>query len=111
MTPRKRAEELRAQIDDANHRYYVLDDPAITDAEYDALLRELIDLEEAHPQLRTPDSPTQRVGATPSERFAPFEHSAPMLSLANAFDADELRAFDERVRKLAAATTSPTSAS
>ena len=106
MTPRKRAEELRAQIEDANHRYYILDDPAITDAEFDALLRELLDLEEAHPQLRTPESPTQRVGATPSERFAPFEHSAPMLSLANAFDAEELRAFDERVRKLAPSTGS-----
>ncbi|MGA7569223.1 MAG: NAD-dependent DNA ligase LigA, partial [Candidatus Aquilonibacter sp.] len=106
MTPRKRAEELRAQIEDANHRYYILDDPAITDAEFDALLRELLDLEEAHPQLRTPESPTQRVGATPSERFAPFEHSAPMLSLANAFDAEELRAFDERVRKLASASIS-----
>ena len=102
MSPRKRAEELRAQIEDANHRYYILDDPAITDAAFDLLLRELIDLETAHPELRTPDSPTQRVGATPSERFAPFEHSAPMLSLANAFDAEELRAFDERVRKLAA---------
>jgi DNA ligase (NAD+) len=99
--PKKRAEELRAQIDDANHRYYILDDPAITDAEFDAMLRELIDLETAHPELRTPDSPTQRVGATPSERFAPFEHSQPMLSLANAFDEEELRAFDERVRKLA----------
>ncbi len=97
----RRAEELRAAIDDANRRYYILDDPAITDAEYDAMLRELIELEAAHPALRTPDSPTQRVGATPSERFAPFEHSAPMLSLANAFDEDELRAFDERVRKLA----------
>jgi DNA ligase (NAD+) len=106
VTPRKRAEELRAQIEDANHRYYILDDPAITDAEFDALLRELLDLEEAHPQLRTPESPTQRVGATPSERFAPFEHSAPMLSLANAFDAEELRAFDERVRKLAPSTGS-----
>ncbi len=103
---KKRAEELRAQIDDANHRYYILDDPAITDAEFDAMLRELIDLETAHPELRTPDSPTQRVGATPSERFAPFEHSQPMLSLANAFDEDELRAFDERVRKLAAVPVS-----
>jgi len=98
---RKRAEELRAQIEDANERYYILDDPAISDAEYDGLLRELIEIESAHPELRTPDSPTQRVGAAPSERFAPFEHSAPMLSLANAFDENELRAFDERVRKLA----------
>jgi DNA ligase (NAD+) len=106
MTPRKRAQELRAQIEGANHRYYILDDPAITDAEFDALLRELIEIEAAHPDLRTPDSPTQRVGATPSERFAPFEHSQPMLSLANAFDDAELRAFDERVRKLAGVTIS-----
>jgi DNA ligase (NAD+) len=96
-----RANELRERIEAANHRYYVLDDPSITDAEFDALLRELIDLEAAHPELRTPDSPTQRVGAAPSERFAPFEHSRQMLSLANAFDEEELRAFDERVRKLA----------
>jgi DNA ligase (NAD+) len=99
--PEARAHELRAHIDDANYRYYVLDDPAITDAEYDALLRELIDLEAAHPALRTPDSPTQRVGAPAAEGFAPYEHARPMLSLANAFDEDELRAFDERVRKLA----------
>ena len=102
-TFKARATELRAQLEDANHRYYILDDPAITDAEYDALLRELLDLERAHPELRTPDSPTQRVGATPSERFAPYRHARPMLSLANAFNEDELRAFDERVRKLAGA--------
>jgi DNA ligase (NAD+) len=100
---KKRAGELRAALEDANHRYYILDEPAISDAEYDAMLRELLELEALHPELRTPDSPTQRVGATPSERFAPFEHSQPMLSLANAFDEGELRAFDERVRKLAAA--------
>ena len=100
-TPRARAAELRAKIEDANHRYYVLDDPSITDAEFDALLRELIDLETAHPELRTPDSPTQRVGAAPSQRFEPFEHSQPMLSLANAFDEEELRAWDERARRLA----------
>lgn len=99
--PRKRAQELRARIEEANARYYSLDDPSITDAEYDAMLRELIDLEQANPQLRTADSPTQRIGAAPSERFEPFEHSAPMMSLANAFNEDELRAFDERVRKVA----------
>lgn len=96
-----RAEDLRARIDEANYRYYVLDDPSITDGEFDALLRELIDLETQHPNLRTPGSPTQRVGAPPSERFGPYKHARPMLSLANAFDAAELRAFDERVRKLA----------
>ena len=99
--PRARAEELRAILDEANYRYHVLDDPQITDAEYDGLLRELVDIEERYPELRTPDSPTQRVGAAPSEKFAPYEHHSPMLSLGNAFDAEELRAFDERVRKLA----------
>jgi len=94
-------DELRAEIDEANYRYYVLDDPAITDAEFDALLRELIELENEHPKLRTPDSPTQRVGAAASERFAPYEHARPMLSLANATSFEELRAFDERARKLA----------
>lgn len=97
----ERARELREILDDANYRYYVLDDPSITDAEFDRYLRELIELEERYPALRTPDSPTQRIGAKPSERFEPFVHSAQMLSLANAFDDDELRAFDERVRKLA----------
>ena len=101
----KRAAALRAEIEEANRRYYILDDPSITDAEFDRLLRELVDLEAAHPELRTPDSPTQRVGATPSERFAPFEHSQPMLSLANAFDEEELRAWDARVRKLANPST------
>jgi DNA ligase (NAD+) len=96
-----RAENLRNRIDEANHRYYVLDDPSITDAEFDALLRELVELEEEHPQLRTSDSPTQRVGAVPSERFAPYEHARPMLSLANAISEEEVRAFDERARKLA----------
>jgi DNA ligase (NAD+) len=101
-TPKARVQALRIQLNDANHRYYVLDDPSITDSEYDALLRELIELERANPELASPESPTQRVGATPSERFAPYRHARPMLSLANAFDDDELRAFDERVRKLAA---------
>jgi DNA ligase (NAD+) len=96
-----RAQFLREQIDEANYRYYALDDPQITDAEFDAVLRELIALERAHPDLQTPDSPTQRVGAAASERFAPFEHARPMLSLANAVSPEELRAFDERARKLA----------
>jgi len=96
---RERARELRARIEEANYRYYVLDEPTITDAEYDALMRELRELEEAHPELRTPDSPTQRVGAPPAKEFAPFPHRRPMLSLANAFSSDELRSFDERIRK------------
>ncbi len=98
-----RAKELRAAIEDANYRYHVLDTPTISDAEYDRLLRELIDLEAAHPELAAPDSPTQRVGSTAAAGFAPYVHTRPMLSLANAFDADELRAFDERVRRLAGA--------
>ena len=100
LDPTARAGQLRSQLEDANYRYYVLDDPQLADAEYDALLRELIDLEERYPELRTPDSPTQRVGAVPSQQFAPFVHEKPMLSLGNAFDPAELRAFDERVRKL-----------
>ncbi|HEX5274797.1 MAG TPA: NAD-dependent DNA ligase LigA [Candidatus Rubrimentiphilum sp.] len=97
----ERARELRRLIEDANHRYYVLDDPQLADADYDQLLRELLDLEDRYPELRTPDSPTQRIGAPAAERFAPYEHRVPMLSLANATNADDLRAFDERVRKLA----------
>ncbi len=96
-----RARDLRTQIDEANYRYHVLDDPQLADADYDALLRELIDLETRRPDLRTPDSPTQRVGSTASTGFAPYPHARPMLSLGNAFDADELRAFDARVCKLA----------
>ncbi|TAM60509.1 NAD-dependent DNA ligase LigA [bacterium] len=99
--PRQRAEELREALHEANYRYYVLDAPTISDAEYDRLLRELQDLEEAHPELVTPDSPTQRVGAAPLETFAPFPHGRQMISLGNAFTEEELRAFDGRVRKLA----------
>ncbi len=102
-SPAARAENLRNRIDEANYRYYVLDDPSITDAEFDALLRDLLALEEEHPQLRTADSPTQRVGAPPSERFTSYQHARPMLSLANAVSQEEVRAFDERARKLAGA--------
>jgi DNA ligase (NAD+) len=97
--PAAYAAELRATIDDANYRYYVLDAPTIEDAEYDRLLRELTELEAAHPELATPDSPTQRVGAAPSSIFAEVRHEVPMLSLGNAFGHDELREFDARVRK------------
>jgi DNA ligase (NAD+) len=103
VKPEARAARLRALVDEANRKYYVEDAPAITDAQYDALFRELLELENAHPGLRTPDSPTQRVGAAPSEKFEPYEHAIPMLSLANATTEDELRAFDERARKLAGA--------
>jgi len=94
-----RVAELRRLIEHHNHRYYVLDDPEIPDAEYDRLLRELEALEAESPDLRTPDSPTQRVGAAPAEAFAEVEHALPMLSLGNAFDAQELLDFDRRVRE------------
>jgi DNA ligase (NAD+) len=96
----RRARELRERIEEANYCYHVLDDPRISDQDYDALLRELLDLELAHPELQTPDSPTQRVGGTPSAGFPPYVHARPMLSLGNAFDEAELLAFDARVRKL-----------
>jgi len=95
----KRAADLRERIEKANYEYHVLDTPTIADEAYDALMRELQELEAKHPELVTPDSPTQRVGAPASNRFAPVEHGHPMLSLANAFDEAELRAFDQRVRK------------
>jgi len=98
--PAARVAELRAQIERANRLYYEQDAPEIADAEYDALMRELGELEAAHPELVTPDSPTQRVGGAPSATFSEVRHSTPMLSLANAFSHDELRAFDARVRKL-----------
>jgi len=95
-----RIEELRRLIEYHNHRYYVLDAPEIADHEYDALFRELQDLEAAHPERVTPNSPTQRVGAPPVESFAQAPHAFPMLSLANAFDADELREFDARCKRV-----------
>src|SRR5438874_8647673 len=96
----QRVAELREKIEKANYEYHVLDRPTISDQAYDALMRELQSLEEGHPELITPESPTQRVGAPAAARFAPVQHSAPMLSLSNAFDEAELRAFDQRVRKL-----------
>ncbi len=96
---------LRDAIRSHNYRYYVLDDPSVSDAEYDALMRELRELEVAHPELVTLDSPTQRVGAAPSERFAKVRHREPMLSLGNAFDEADLRAWRDRVVKLLGADT------
>ena len=95
----KRVAKLRERIEKANHEYHILDAPTISDQAYDALMRQLTGLEAKHPELVTPESPTQRVGAAPSSRFAPVTHAAPMLSLGNAFDEAELRAFDQRVRK------------
>ena len=98
--PAQRIDELREQLRYHNYRYYVLDDPTVSDAEYDALMRELRALEDAHPELVTPDSPTRRVGAAPSEKFAKVRHPAPMLSLGNAFDEEGLRAWRARVARL-----------
>jgi DNA ligase (NAD+) len=97
-----RAAELREQIERANHEYYVLDAPTLADAEYDRLFRELRVLETEHPELRTPDSPTLRVGAEPASRLEKTEHLAPMLSLDNAFSPDELRAWETRNARIAA---------
>ena len=95
---RKRARELHAQLHEHNYRYYLLDAPLISDAEYDALRRELQDLEETYPALTTPDSPTQRVGVEPVKAFGEVQHVVRMLSLDNAFSDDELADFDRRVR-------------
>jgi DNA ligase (NAD+) len=97
--PAERAAELREAIDDANYAYYVMDAPSIEDQAWDRMLRELQDLEAAHPELVMPDSPTQRVGATPQAGFADVRHDYPMLSLGNSFGHDELREFDLRVRR------------
>ncbi len=94
-----RAAGLRRDIDRANYEYYVLDQPTLSDAEYDKLMRELGEIEARYPPLATPDSPTQRVGAVPQTAFGTHTHRQPMLSLANAFSEDELRAFDQRVKK------------
>lgn len=96
---RQRAEQLRREIERHNYLYYVLDAPEIDDAHFDALFRELQALEHDHPALRTPDSPTQRVGAPVQSELAPVSHAVPMLSLNNALSEEEARAFDRRVRE------------
>ena len=103
MTSKKaaaaRIDELRKAIDHHSYRYHVLDDPEVADAEYDALVGELIELETEHPELITPDSPTQRVGAPPSDQFAPVPHRTPMMSLDNCFSLEELLAWGQRVER------------
>lgn len=94
-----KAEELRVEIDKHNYLYYVMDQPEISDAEYDQLMRELIRLEAEYPELQTPDSPTQRVGGAPLAVFKSVRHRVPLLSLDNAFSREDLSAFDERVRR------------
>ena len=96
-TPAARIADLRRQLEDANYRYYVLDEPSIPDAEYDRLLRELEALEAAHPALVTADSPTQRVGNAPAGKFAEVRHAIPMLSLGNAFSDEEVHDFVRRI--------------
>jgi DNA ligase (NAD+) len=96
---KKKIQQLRDEIHHHNHLYYVEDDPQIPDAEYDRLMRELQALEAEHPELITPDSPTQRVGATPLDAFTQVTHEVPMLSLGNVFSGEELLAFDKRLRE------------
>ncbi|WHE06604.1 NAD-dependent DNA ligase LigA [Thermoanaerobacterium thermosaccharolyticum] len=98
MTVEERIRELRDKINHHSYMYYVLDRPEISDYEYDMMMRELIKLEEEHPELKTPDSPSQRIGGEPVKEFEPFTHVVVMQSLANAFTEGELRDFDRRVR-------------
>ncbi len=98
-SPAERAAWLRAELERHNHLYYVLNAPEISDTEWDAMFRELVEIEANHPELATPDSPTRRVGAPPVSEFPKHRHLVPMLSLDNAFGEEELRAFDERVRR------------
>ncbi|MFN3334007.1 MAG: DNA ligase LigA-related protein, partial [Caldilinea sp.] len=98
--PAARAAQLAAAIRYHQYRYYILDDPEISDAAFDALFNELVALEAKHPELRTPDSPTQRVGGYIAERFEKTQHPTPMLSLANAFGPDELVAWRDRLHRL-----------
>ena len=97
---RAKIEDLRRLIDYHNYRYYALDQPEISDAEYDKIFRELVSLEDQNPELITPDSPTQRVGASPIDKFLPFRHEVPLLSLQNAMTTEEVFDFDRRVHKL-----------
>ena len=101
MNTSNKINNLRSELNDHNYRYYVLDDPVISDAEYDRLLRELQSLEDAHPDLIADDSPTQRVGAPPLDGFGNIRHRIPMQSLANAMDTEEILAFHDRlIRRL-----------
>jgi len=99
LSPEDRLHQLREQIRHHEERYYILNDPEIADAEFDALLKQLERLEAEHPELVTPDSPTQRVAGRPTEAFSEVEHLKPMLSLDNTYSVEELRDFDDRVRR------------
>src|SRR5438874_340084 len=108
---KRRVEELRDLIDYHNYRHHVLDDPEVSDAEYDELMRELRALEEGFPEFITPDSPTQRVGGAPTELFAPARHRVPMLSLDNAFSWEELSASGAQPTRLVVSRRSACSTS
>src|SRR5450631_605492 len=97
---RTQARELRETLRRHEHLYYVLDSPEVTDAEYDALMRQLDAIERAHPELVTSDSPTQRVGGKPREGFVKVQHSTQMLSLDNTYNEEELRDWERRVHEL-----------
>ena len=99
QSARRRVEALRRDIETHSHRYYVLDAPTIPDSEYDRMFRELLELEAAHPDLVTPDSPTQRVGGMPLQEFPQVVHAVPMLSLNNAFSDEDVIGFDRRARE------------
>src|SRR5690606_25938647 len=107
VTPHETIEALRHEIRRHEELYYVHAAPELADGEFDALMAQLRELETAHPDLVTPDSPTQRVGGRPAEGFLAVKHALPMLSLDNAYDEADLRAFDERVRKGLAAADAP----
>src|SRR5690606_12002909 len=94
----KELEKLREELNYHGHRYYVLDDPEIPDAEYDRLFRRLQEIENSNPELISLDSPTRRVGAAPLKQFASVTHEVPMLSLDNAFSEEDMRAFDKRIK-------------
>ncbi|NLC94208.1 MAG: NAD-dependent DNA ligase LigA, partial [Bacilli bacterium] len=100
MDVQMRIKELRALIEKYNYEYYVLDNPSVSDQEYDRLMQELIHLEQAHPEFITPDSPTQRVGGKPLDEFKKVTHTIPMLSLANAFTKEDILVFHERVKEV-----------
>ncbi|MCP4576407.1 MAG: NAD-dependent DNA ligase LigA, partial [Deltaproteobacteria bacterium] len=99
MKIEKEIKELKEEINYHNHRYYDLDDPEVSDAEYDRLFRRLLDLEKQHPEFLTPDSPSQRVGGRPRETFSRVKHGLPMLSLGNAMTDQDIRDFDARIKR------------
>src|SRR3954451_6011623 len=96
---KQRIEKIRAELNRHNHLYYVQAKPEISDREFDRLMQELIELENANPQLKSPDSPSQRVGGDVQAQLKPVKHAVPMMSIDNTYSEDEVRAFDERVRK------------